>query len=176
MTEMKIEKNRCRGFRFPLPEKPDRAPIAEGPLFMMKKFLPLLALFLLAAAAVTGAEPAAPTPAPAATTEKASDATTATTTGESALDLHLYRVGRGFANLGTCFLEVPRCILLRNGEVPFWGAVSGAFEGVGCTGMRAFAGLIDVLFVGYDPGAVYHGSFRDFVWESAWLPPKEDRP
>ncbi len=94
--------------------------------------------------------------------------------GESALNLHAYRVGRGLANLVTCFLEVPRCVLLRNGEVPFWGAVSGAFEGVGCTGMRAFAGLIDVLFLGYDPGAVYHGVFRDFVWESPWLPPREE--
>ena len=136
---------------------------------MAKKFLTLLALFLLAAAVVSAAEPAAPAAAaPAATTETAPE--------ESELDLHLYRVGRGFANLGTCFLEVPRCILLRNGEVPFWGAVSGAFEGVGCTGMRAFAGLIDVLFLGFDPGAVDHGSFRDFVWESSWLPPAEDRP
>ena len=144
---------------------------------MTKKFLPLLALFLLAIATVTAAENAAPASTPeAAPATATAEATAEATSDESTLDLHLYRVGRGLANLGTCFLEVPRCILLRNGEVPFWGAVSGAFEGVGCTGMRAFAGLIDVLFVGYDPGAVYHGSFRDFVWESPWLPPTEGRP
>ncbi|QSH40095.1 hypothetical protein P0136_01470 [Lentisphaerota bacterium ZTH] len=83
---------------------------------------------------------------------------------------HLYNIGRGITNIATCWLEVPRCMVYRNSQVPFWGFVAGSIEGVGTTAMRAFAGVTDVLFLGYDYGLVYDNQFGDFIWDARWQP------
>lgn len=125
--------------------------------------LPLLLLTLVSFAAwsAPAAECGAPAATPAAVEPSSSSCPAAT---------NLYRVGRGLANIGTCALEMPRCMLYDNSEVPFWGAIAGAFEGAGCTAMRAFAGVVDVISFGFDAGRVYDENFRDFVWQSKWLP------
>ncbi len=88
---------------------------------------------------------------------------------------NFYNMGRGVVNLSTCWLEVFRCTLYRNSEVPFWGFIGGAVEGVGLTGMRAFGGVPDILFLGFDVGSIYGDQFGDFIWQSPWiLNPEQD--
>jgi hypothetical protein len=83
---------------------------------------------------------------------------------------NFYNMGRGVVNLTTCWLEVFRCMVYRNSEVPFWGFIAGAVEGSGLTGMRAFGGVTDVMFLGFDIGSIYNDQFQDFVWNSKWVP------
>ena len=83
---------------------------------------------------------------------------------------HWDNMGRGAVNLLTCAAEMPRCMVYRNSQVPLWGFVSGAVEGVGCTVMRAFTGVTDLLFLGYGENPVFSPVFCEYVWDSAWLP------
>lgn len=83
---------------------------------------------------------------------------------------NFYNMGRGVVNIGTCWLEVFRCMVYRNSEVPFWGFIAGTVEGTGLTGMRAFGGVTDVMFLGFDIGSIYNDQFQDFVWNSKWIP------
>jgi hypothetical protein len=83
---------------------------------------------------------------------------------------NLYNMGRGVVNLTTCWLEVFRCMVYRNSEVPFWGFVAGTVEGAGLTGMRAFGGVTDFIFLGFDIGSIYNDQFREFIWDSNWVP------
>lgn len=92
---------------------------------------------------------------------------------EAGFDFRLSRIARGVTNVATCPLELPRCMVLGNSAVPFWGFVAGAVDGVGTTAMRAFSGVTDVLFLGFDAGTVYNEDFREFVWESRWQQPKK---
>ena len=74
-------------------------------------------------------------------------------------------------NIVTCVLEIPRCMVYRNCEMPFWGLIAGAVDGTGCTVMRAVTGVTDILFLGFDYGTAFNRSFRPYVWDSRWLPP-----
>lgn len=118
-----------------------------------------------AAVCPAAARPACPAPVPAC---EASAAKT-----DEGVDFRLSRIARGFTNIATCPLEMPRCMILGNSAVPFWGFVAGAVDGIGTTGMRAFSGVTDVLFFGFDAGTVYNDDFREFVWESRWQQPKK---
>lgn len=80
-------------------------------------------------------------------------------------------MGRGVANIGTCVLEVPRSMVYRNSELPLWGFIGGAVEGVGYTAFRAFSGVTDVLFLGFSESDCFNNTtFKEYVWESDWLP------
>ncbi len=93
---------------------------------------------------------------------------------EAAENSNLANMGRGVVNIGTCFLEVPRAMVYRNSELPFWGFVGGAVEGTGLTAMRAFSGVTDILFLGFDRGMWFNNTtFCDYVWDSQWLPVNE---
>ncbi len=92
---------------------------------------------------------------------------------DAGFDFRLSRIARGITNVATCPLEMPRCMVLGNSAVPFWGFIAGAVDGVGTTAMRAFSGVTDVLFFGFDAGTVYNDDFREFVWESRWQQPKK---
>ena len=85
---------------------------------------------------------------------------------------NLGNVGRGFVNVLTCCWEVPRCLILRNSQVPVLGIVAGACEGAGLTGVRALAGVGDILSLGFMTDKVYHVSadFQEWVWDSTWIP------
>ena len=135
----------------------------------MKKFY-LLLLTLTLALGTAAAEPAATEPAatePAATEPAAVEPTAE----ESGWTRNLNNVGRGAANIVTCFLEIPRCMVYRNSQVPFWGFIDGAVRGSGLTVLRAFSGVTDLVFLGFDYGKMYNQTdFRDYVWESPWLP------
>ena len=81
-------------------------------------------------------------------------------------------MGRGLVNIATCFLELPRCLVYRNSQVPVLGLIAGACEGAGLTGVRAVAGLADFLSSGFMSDAIYRGNadFQEWVWESPWTP------
>ena len=80
-------------------------------------------------------------------------------------------MGRGLVNILTCFLEVPRCLLYRNSQVPVLGVVAGACEGAGLTGVRAFAGAADLLSFGFMTDVTYrvNPNFHEWVWDSPWV-------
>ncbi len=84
---------------------------------------------------------------------------------------NLRNMGRGVVNVVTCFLEIPRCMVYRNCEMPFWGLIAGAVDGSGCAVMRAVTGVTDIMFLGFDYGTAFNQSFRPYVWDSRWLPP-----
>ena len=81
-------------------------------------------------------------------------------------------VGRGFVNVATCWMEVPRCLVYYNSQVPVLGLVVGACQGAGLTAIRAFAGVADILSFGYMSDSIYtscHG-FKEWVWDERWVP------
>ncbi len=85
---------------------------------------------------------------------------------------NLYNMGRGLVNILTCWLEVPRCLIYHNSQVPVMGLVVGACQGVGLTGMRAFAGVADVASFGFMTDSIYksYHDFGEWVWNSRWVP------
>ncbi|MEG1979649.1 MAG: hypothetical protein RR060_02930, partial [Victivallaceae bacterium] len=65
---------------------------------------------------------------------------------------NLYNMGRGLVSIVTSPAEIPRCMVYRNSEVPVFGLVDGFVTGCGMTVLRAFAGVTDVVFLGFDSG------------------------
>lgn len=126
-----------------------------------------------ASAAETKATVPASCPAPAQSVCAAPAKEDAAAETDAGFDFRLSRIARGITNVATCPLEMPRCMVLGNSAVPFWGFIAGAVDGVGTTAMRAFSGVTDVLFFGFDAGTVYNDDFREFVWESRWQQPKK---
>ena len=150
----------------------------------MKKICLSAAFVALSFLCAADEKTTAPTPAPAPATASCAAAkksacadqcgsvdrtcSSCKTTEESGLDFRLSRIARGLTNVVTCPLEMPRCMILGNSAVPFWGFIAGTVDGVGTTAMRAFSGVTDMLFLGFDAGTVYNDDFREFVWESRW--------
>ncbi|MBE6402447.1 MAG: hypothetical protein IKD10_08425 [Lentisphaeria bacterium] len=81
-------------------------------------------------------------------------------------------IGRGLVNVVTCWMEVPRCLVYHNSQVPVLGLVVGACQGAGFTAIRAFAGVADILSFGFMSDSIYtscHG-FDEWVWDERWVP------
>jgi len=86
-------------------------------------------------------------------------------------------VKRGFANMFTCWLEVPRGMTYYSVEYPVIGIIPGAFEGGGMTLIRAVGGMFDVLTIGYlRPGNTVYDTMDApmLPWEAPWLPTPEN--
>ena len=85
---------------------------------------------------------------------------------------NFYNMGRGLTNIMTCFLEVPRCLIYHNSQVPVMGVVVGACQGAGMTVIRAFAGVADLASFGFMTDSVYDScyDFGEWIWESRWVP------
>ncbi len=83
-------------------------------------------------------------------------------------------IARGFSNLATCWLEIPRCIIYDNSEQPFIGWFVGLGEGVGFTVARAFTGVYDLVSFGSSGDSLHSNNFPDFVFEAPWTPPKAE--
>ena len=128
---------------------------------MKKTFVLLIAgvlsLNVMAAEASAPAAAAAETPAAAE---------------EYSCKKNFYNMGRGLTNIVTCFLEVPRCLIYHNSQVPVMGMVVGACQGAGMTVIRAFAGVADFASFGFMTDSIYHSchDFGEWVWESRWVP------
>ncbi len=81
--------------------------------------------------------------------------------------------GRGIANIATCWLEIPRCIIYDNDEIPVIGTIVGIPEGAGYTVARALAGTADIVSFGLDMGTFYGKYMPNFVWDANWAPSKK---
>lgn len=83
-------------------------------------------------------------------------------------------LARGVVNIGTCFVEIPRCLVYYNSETPFWGFINGAVLGSGLTVMRAFSGVTDIISLGFDYANYFNDTtFCEYIWQSQWLPVKK---
>jgi len=82
---------------------------------------------------------------------------------------------RGLANVSTCWLELPRCAIYDNAEVPFFGLIVGIPEGTMFTVARALTGVADIISFGATGDSIYGKRYPDFVWEANWLPPKKSK-
>ncbi|MBE6367077.1 MAG: exosortase system-associated protein, TIGR04073 family [Lentisphaerae bacterium] len=128
---------------------------------LLKKLavLGIAGVISLNAAAGDAAPAAEPTPAVA---EKS----------ECSCKQNFYNMGRGLTNIVTCWLEVPRCLIYHNSQVPVMGLVVGACQGAGMTVIRAFAGVADFASFGFMTDSIYQSchDFGEWVWESRWVP------
>ena len=94
--------------------------------------------------------------------------------GESSFpgEKNLINMGRGLVSIVTCWVEVPRCLVYHNSQVPVLGLIVGACQGAGFTAIRAFAGVADFLSFGFMSDSIYtscHG-FDEWVWDERWVP------
>lgn len=86
-------------------------------------------------------------------------------------------VGRGFANLLTGTIEVPRCVTFYSVQWPVIGFLPGVLQGSGMTAVRAFGGVLDLLTLGYlSPGNTLYDAMEAplFPWQAPWLPRSDD--
>lgn len=81
---------------------------------------------------------------------------------------------RGFVNIGTGWLELPRCMFYDNCMFPILGLIIGIPEGAGYTVARTFCGVMDLLTFG-TMGNAWYGEeiFPNFVFTAHWAPPKK---
>ena len=85
---------------------------------------------------------------------------------------NLCNMGRGIVNIATCWLEIPRCIIYHNSQVPVMGTIVGICEGAGFTVVRAFSGVMDFISFGFMSDSIYNSTheFKEWVWDSRWQP------
>ncbi|NLF40665.1 hypothetical protein GX586_14565 [bacterium] len=82
-----------------------------------------------------------------------------------------YVLARGFANLATGWLEVPRGIIYENSRIPVVGFVAGPVKGAALTVWRECAGIVDVVSMGLSREGMYSSVVPDFVWDADWICP-----
>jgi len=80
-------------------------------------------------------------------------------------------VGRGFRNLLTCWLEVPRNLWLEGSRNPLYGWVVGAMDGSFLAVARAFGGATDVSTFGLTGPGIYGKSLPECIGNSPWKAP-----
>ena len=80
-----------------------------------------------------------------------------------------YGLGRGFANLLTCWLEVPRNLSFEATARPLSAPLLGPLSGASYTAMRAVYGVVDLLSAGYTGRYSYSSLMPDYAWQSPWL-------
>ncbi|MCP3964913.1 MAG: hypothetical protein GY750_11075 [Lentisphaerae bacterium] len=85
-----------------------------------------------------------------------------------------YCFARGLTNITFCWLELPRCMIYDNAQIPFFGLLVGIPEGVIFTVARAFTGVFDIITLGFSGEALHGPRFPDFVFQSNWLPPDDE--
>ncbi len=78
---------------------------------------------------------------------------------------------RGILNAFTCWLEIPRELVVENGKYPFFGLVSGTLKGAFFTTSRAVLSVVDIGMFGFTgPSAYDPDFFPEYVWQSQWNP------
>jgi hypothetical protein len=112
-------------------------------------------------------EPYVPAPAPAST-----DAPPAAS-GATGFNPP-YALMRGGVNLGTCWMELPRNLVLENVKHPAMGVGSGLLKGLFYTTSRAVLSVGDVMFLGFTGTSAYdENQFPEFVTDAQWDPYRE---
>lgn len=81
-----------------------------------------------------------------------------------------YGLARGFANVMTCWMEVPRGLVYENARIPLIGFFTGTLKGGLLTMYRAVAGTIDIAAMGLTKEGLYFKDVPDFVWDADWIP------
>jgi putative exosortase-associated protein (TIGR04073 family) len=77
---------------------------------------------------------------------------------------------RGFANILTGWVELPRNMWLETARNPYYGLLTGISDGSWLSFLRTFGGTIDFVTVGLT-GQGFHGEqFPEYVWDSTWMP------
>jgi len=79
-------------------------------------------------------------------------------------------MGRGFANILTGWLEIPRGLWYEGSRNPFYGQFVGLLNGSFLTVARTVGGAADVLTLGLTGPGIYGESFPDYVWQAKWNP------
>jgi hypothetical protein len=85
-------------------------------------------------------------------------------------------VGRGMVNIVTSPAEFGHHITYDTAKMNVLGVLTGFGKGAVFMLGRCFAGLADVMTVGYIPDeySLYKSMYmEEYVWEEDWLPPKE---
>jgi len=125
-----------------------------------------MALMMMVGAVI--AEITAPPCGGAAATPATTDAAPVV---KSAPDTMAGNIGRGFANLLTCWLEVPRSLWLEGSRNPFYGWVVGGMNGSFLAVARAFGGASDVGTMGLTGPGIYGKDFPECIMQSRWTSP-----
>ncbi len=78
---------------------------------------------------------------------------------------------RGFVNISTFWLEVPRNLILDVNKYPFFGLLTGSLKGLYFSGARVCLSAVDIFMFGTTgPSAYDPDTFPEYVWESYWNP------
>ncbi|NLF38582.1 hypothetical protein GX586_04010 [bacterium] len=80
-----------------------------------------------------------------------------------------YVLARGFANMMTGWLEVPRGIIYENSRIPLIGFIAGPVKGSFLAIWREGAGIIDVICMGLTREGLYSPLVPDFIWDADWI-------
>ena len=128
----------------------------------MKKMITILAVTFTATAFMAFAEPSIPTARDVNNLNR--DARTA----ELWTEKFAYKFSRGLVNLATCWVEIPRCMYVRTTTTPIIGPITGLFQGIPMTLLRAGGGVYDVATIGtvddfYSPYNMYN--YTEYVWQ-----------
>jgi len=81
---------------------------------------------------------------------------------------------RGTINVLTSWLEVPRELCYENSKLPVLGTIPGAVKGVSFTFLRTFAGVVDILSMGYSGDGIYDEFVPKYVWQAPWIDQKSE--
>jgi putative exosortase-associated protein (TIGR04073 family) len=84
---------------------------------------------------------------------------------------------RGFANVTTCWLEMPREMVVEINRYPVFGLATGLLKGAFYTSARAGLGVIDLFFLGLTgPSAYTPAIMPEYVWNARWSPYRPPTP
>jgi putative exosortase-associated protein (TIGR04073 family) len=78
---------------------------------------------------------------------------------------------RGFVNVPTCWIEMPRNLIVEVNRNPVFGLVTGSLKGPFYTSARAVLGVIDIAFFGLTGPSAYSPTLLpEYVWDARWEP------
>lgn len=116
---------------------------------------------------------AKPAPAAAPAVAPAQEVKPAPAVEEESEDNPAVCFARGLSNVSLCWIEIPRCVVYDNYEVPFFGLLVGIPEGTILTVARIGSGLVDILSLGFSGNSLHSKKFPDYVWDAKWKPAKK---
>jgi len=86
-----------------------------------------------------------------------------------------YALLRGTVNFATCWLEVPRCLVVENGRHPVLGVGSGSLEAALFVSARIILSVGDYMFLGFTGPNGYNPVWLpEYVFQEQWNPFRED--
>ena len=82
-----------------------------------------------------------------------------------------HALSRATVNMLTAWLEVPRRMVLKINESPFWGYMTGAMEGSFLASCRIILSAADFAMLGTTgPSAYDPVDLPEFIWDAQWNP------